>query len=96
MVDILEHTDHVEMLQRYLGGRRAAYKTGSVDRTRTECSLWWLPARVVACVMTRENEDTRYVIDTEAHITLGRMAEAIVAAWTPPTGPQPAQGPLNR
>ena len=96
MLEILEHTDHVEMLQRYLGGRRAAYKTGSVDRTRTECSLWWLPARVVACVMTRENEDTRYVIDTEAHITMGRMAEAIVAAWTPPAGGPPSQGPLNR
>lgn len=96
MLGILEHTDHVEMLQRYLGGRRAAYKTGSVDRTRTECALWWLPARVVACVMTRENEDTRYVIDTEAHITMGRMAEAIVAAWTPPSAGPPAQGPLNR
>ena len=96
MLHILEHTDHVEMLQRYLGGRRAAYKTGSVDRTRTECSLWWLPARVVACVMTRENEDTRYVIDTEAHITMGRMAEAITGAWTPPAAGTPAQGPLNR
>ena len=96
MLGILEHTDHVEMLQRYLGRRRAAYKTGSVDRTRTECSLWWLPARVVACVMTRENEDTRYVIDTEAHITMGRMAEAIVAAWTPPKAPPAPQGPLNR
>lgn len=96
ILNILEHTDHVEMLQRYLGGRRAAYKTGSVDRTRTECSLWWLPARVVACVMTRENEDTRYVIDTEAHITMGRMAEAIISAWTPPGAGPPSQAPLNR
>ena len=96
MLAILEHTDHVEMMQRYLGGRRAAYKTGSVERTRTECSLWWLPARVVACVMTRENEDRRWVIDTEAHITMGRLAEAIVAAWTPPAAGPPPQGPLNR
>ena len=96
MLAILERTDHVEMMQRYLAGRRAAYKTGSVDRTRAECSLWWLPARVVACVMTRENEDTRYVIDTEAHVTMGRMAEAIVRAWTPPAAGPPALGPVNR
>lgn len=84
MLDIMRHTQDDELMQRFAGGVRAAHKTGRNSDMRTECTLWWLPARVVACVLTKDNLDQRWVIDSEAQLTLARMGEAIVRAWTPP------------
>jgi beta-lactamase class A len=84
MLDILEHNTDGEMLQRYANGTRAAHKTGAVDDARTECSLFYLRGRVVTCVFSRANADTRWVLDSEAQVTLARMGEAIVRAWAPP------------
>jgi len=81
MLDILEHNENGEKLQRYVYGVRAAHKSGETDQVRTECSLYYLRNRVVACVLTKENVDQRYSPDTEAHLTIGRMGEAIVNAW---------------
>ncbi len=53
MLDILEHNTTDFMLQRYAGGARAAHKDGETDAVRTECTLWYLRNRVVACVMTK-------------------------------------------
>ncbi|MDQ3518820.1 MAG: class A beta-lactamase-related serine hydrolase [Gemmatimonadota bacterium] len=87
MLDFLVHNTDFELLQRFAGGARAAHKTGATDAVRTECSLWFLPARVVACVMTKENVDQRWIIDNEAQVTLGRMGESIVGAWRAPVKP---------
>ncbi|HEX6049925.1 MAG TPA: serine hydrolase [Gemmatimonadaceae bacterium] len=84
MLDILEHNEDNQMLQRFAGGVRAAHKTGATDAVRTECSLFHLSSRVVACVLTKENVDRRWVIDTEPQVTMARMGEAIVKAWGPP------------
>ena len=82
MLDILEHNDdQVLLLQRYAGGVRAAHKTGAVDEARTECSLFYLRSRVVACVFTKENVDQRWILDSEPQLTMARMGEAIVRAW---------------
>ena len=81
MLDILEHNENDEKLQRYVYGVRAAHKSGETDQVRTECSLYYLRNRIVACVLTKENTDQRYSPDTEAHLTIGRMGEAIVNAW---------------
>jgi beta-lactamase class A len=81
MIDILAQNTDLQLLQRYAGGVRAAHKTGAVDSVRTECSLWFLPARVVGCVLTKRNTDTRWVLDSEPQVTLARMGEAIVSAW---------------
>lgn len=81
MLDILAHNDDDELLQRFAGGVRAAHKTGATDQVRTECSLFYLRNRVVACVFTKENKDIRWVIDNEAQLTLARMGEAVVKAW---------------
>ncbi len=88
MLDILEHNEDNEMLQRMAGGVRAAHKTGATDAVRTECSLFYLASRVVACVLTKENADRRWVIDTEPQVTMARMGEAIVKAWGPPPAPK--------
>ena len=81
MIEILLDNQDDQMLQRFAGGARAASKTGATNRVRTDCSLWFLPARVVACVLTNENEDTRWILDNEAQLTMARMGEAIVGAW---------------
>jgi beta-lactamase class A len=84
MLEILEHNEDYQMLYRYAGGVRAARKTGATDQVRTECGLFHLSGRVVACVLTKENQDTRWVLDNEPQLTMARMGEAIVKAWAPP------------
>ncbi|HEX6537461.1 MAG TPA: serine hydrolase [Gemmatimonadaceae bacterium] len=81
MLDILEHNDDGTLLQRYLDGVRAAHKTGAVDAARTECSLFYLRSRVVACVFTKENADQRWILDSEPQLTMARMGAAIARAW---------------
>lgn len=81
MLYILEHNEDQTLLQRYLSGVRAAHKTGATDSVRTECSLFYLRNRVVACVLTKQNQDTRWVLDTEPQLVMARMGDAIVRAW---------------
>jgi hypothetical protein len=67
---------------------RAAHKTGATDQVRTECALFFLQSRVVACVMTRDNADTRWILDNEPQVTMARIGQSIVAAW-PHAAPAP-------
>ena len=83
MLDILEHNEDQTLLQRYLENVRAAHKTGADDSVRTECSLFYLRHRVVACVLTKDNKDTRWVLDSEPQLTMARMGYAIYQAWGP-------------
>jgi beta-lactamase class A len=81
MLDILEHNTTDFMLQRYAGGARGAHKDGETDAVRTECTLWYLRNRVVACVMTRENADQRWILDNEPQLTIANMGLAIINAF---------------
>jgi beta-lactamase class A len=81
LLDMLEHNEDGELLQRYADGVRAAHKTGATDAVRTECSVFFLQTRVVACAFTRENVDQRWVIDSEPQRTMAELGRAIVAAW---------------
>ncbi len=89
MLDILEHNTTDFMLQRYAGGARAAHKDGETDSVRAECTLWYLRNRVVACVMTKENKDQRWILDNEPQLTLANMGLAIINAFggVPPVPP---------
>ncbi len=91
MLGILEHNNDETLLQRFAGGARAAHKTGATDAVRTECSLFYLRNRVVACVMTKENKDQRWVLDTEPQLTMANMGRVIIAAFggVPPARPSP-------
>lgn len=80
---LLAENQDMEMLQRGAGGIPAMHKTGAVDKSRTECTLWPLRGRVVACVFTTDNADESYLPDAEPHVTMGKMAAAIVATWKP-------------
>jgi beta-lactamase class A len=81
MLEIMQHTTDDVLMQRHVSGVRAAHKTGATNQVRTECTLWRLPDRVVACVLTRENEDQRWLTDNEAQVTMAKMGEAIVNTW---------------
>jgi len=91
MLDILEHNTTDFMLQRYAGGARAAHKDGETDAVRTECTLWYLRNRVVACVMTKENKDQRWILDNEPQLTIANMGLAIINAFggVPPAPASP-------
>ena len=41
------------------------HKTGATDSVRTECALFRLQSRVVACGFTKQNADIRWVVDNE-------------------------------
>jgi beta-lactamase class A len=84
ILNMLEHNTNNFMLQRFAGGIRAALKDGETNQTRTECTLWYLKRRVVACVMTRENKDESWVIDNEAQVTMANMGAAIIRAFGGP------------
>jgi len=81
MLDILANNADGEQMQRYIERLTVPHKTGSTDSVRTECALFRLQSRVVACGMTKQNADTRYLPDNEAHITLGKIGAAVVTAW---------------
>ena len=81
MLDMLEHNEDNTLLQRYLDGVRAAHKTGAVDDARTECSLFYLRSRVIACVFTKENKDQRWILDSEPQLTMAKIGAIIARAW---------------
>jgi beta-lactamase class A len=81
MRDFLAANEDGQLLQRHVAGVRAPHKTGATDSVRTECTLWYLRSRVVACVFTRENADTRWVLDSEPQTLMARMGQRIANAW---------------
>jgi beta-lactamase class A len=91
MLDILAHNENFEKMERFVPGLEIPHKTGETDQVRTECSLFPLQSRVVACVMTKENQDQRWLIDNEAQVMMARMGEAIAHAW--PRRPEPPAAP---
>jgi beta-lactamase class A len=90
MLDILAHNVDYSKMQRFVEGLEVPHKTGDTDQVRTECALFPLQSRVVACVLTKENQDKRYMIDNEAHVMMARMGEAIARAWPRRPIPPPA------
>jgi beta-lactamase class A len=81
MLAMLANNADAELMQRYNEGPSAPHKTGATDSVRTECALFRLQSRVVACGMTKQNADTRYLPDNEAHVALGKIGLAIINAW---------------
>ena len=90
MLEILGQNQDLELMQRSIQGLTVPHKTGATDSVRTECALFRLQTRVVACTLTKQNTDTRWVVDNEAQLALGRIGEAIARAW--PRKPERADG----
>ena len=81
MLDILADNQDMESMQRTVSGLAVPHKTGATDSVRTECALFRLQTRVVACALTKQNADTRWVVDNEAQLALGKIGEAILRTW---------------
>ena len=81
MLEILRNNADGESMQRSVEGVIAPHKTGATDSVRTECALFRLQSRVVACGFTKQNRDIRWVVDNEAQVSLGKLGAAVVAAW---------------
>jgi beta-lactamase class A len=81
MLDILAHNTDYQLLQRHVEGLAVPHKTGATDEVRTECALFPLQSRVVACVLTKDNADQRWILDSEPQVTMANMGKAIVEAW---------------
>jgi beta-lactamase class A len=81
MLEILADNADGELMQRTIDGMRVPHKTGATDSVRTECALFRLQSRVVACGFTKQNTDIRWVVDNEAQVSLGKIGAAVVAAW---------------
>jgi beta-lactamase class A len=81
MLDILAHNEDYAGVQRYVDSLTVPHKSGATDQVRTECAFFPLQARVVACILTKENADQRWLIDNEAQVTMARMGREIVSAW---------------
>jgi beta-lactamase class A len=89
LMDMLDHNEDGQLLQRYVDGVRAPHKTGATDAVRTECTVFFLQSRVVACALTRENVDQRWVLDSEPQRTMAELGRAISSAWPRPPAPRP-------
>jgi len=81
MLGILAHNENLEKLERLVPGLDIPHKTGETDQVRTECSLFPLQSRVVVCVLTKENQDQRWLIDNEAQVMMAHLGDAIAQAW---------------
>jgi beta-lactamase class A len=81
MLDVLANNQDMELMQRTISGLAVPHKTGATDSVRTECALFRLQSRVVACALTTQNTDTRWVVDNEAQLALGKIGEAILRTW---------------
>jgi beta-lactamase class A len=87
MLEILRSNADGESMQRTVEGVVAPHKTGATDSVRTECALFRLQSRVVACGFTKQNRDIRWVVDNEGQTSLGKLAAAVVAAWPKASNP---------
>ena len=81
MLWILAHNGDESKLARFNYDVKLAHKTGDVDQARTDCGIFYLPARVVTCVLTKENEDRRYWAESEGNAVIAKIGEAVVRAW---------------
>ena len=87
MLEILRNNADGDSMQRSVEGVVAPHKTGATDSVRTECALFRLQSRVVACGFTKQNRDIRWVVDNEAQVSLGKLGAAVVAAWPKAAAP---------
>jgi len=84
MLFVLSNNRDDSKLEKFSYGVPLAHKSGDVDQARTDCGVYTLPAKVVVCVLTKENRDTRYWSDSEGNAVIGRIGAAVVAAWRTP------------
>jgi beta-lactamase class A len=75
---------YLETLDTSEHGSAIANKTGALDAVRNDIALISTKnGPVVVAAFTQENADQRWTGDNEAEKTLAKIAQTIVAAWSP-------------
>jgi beta-lactamase class A len=79
MLDHLKACDDKEKMTRSLPADTVvAHKTGSVNAAKTDAGIIYLKSGPVAlCVLTNENEDTRWVPDNAAQVLIAKIAKEV-------------------
>jgi beta-lactamase class A len=100
MLDLLAHCEDHEKFPRLLPESvKVAHKTGSLSDTRTDAGILSFPGGPVAlCVLTRDNQDHRWVVDNEGNLFCARIAKEVhdYFAVEPPAGPPTGSGNISR
>jgi beta-lactamase class A len=85
------------MMTRWLPGNvRVEHKTGTGDKSRTDCGIIYSPAAPLAlCVLTTNNQDSSYAVDNAAHLIIARVARDVFHHFNPtvPLPPLPVVPP---
>ncbi len=98
MMQHLLHCDDTSRIPRFLpSGVKVAHKTGSVTRVRTDAGIILSDTGPIAlCVLTSENEDTRWVDDNDANRLCAQVAKIVFDHFQPttisPDGTRPTLG----
>jgi beta-lactamase class A len=84
MLDLLARCEDHEKFTRLLPENvKVAHKTGSLDEIRTDAGILTFPGGPVAvCVLTKENQDHRWVVDNEGNLFCARVAKEVYDYFT--------------
>ncbi len=86
MIAHLKACDDKDKMTRFLPpGTVVAHKTGSVNASKTDAGIIYLPdpadkkktIPVALCVLTTDNQDQRWVRDNAAQVTIGKIAREV-------------------
>jgi len=91
MITIMRNQQYRDMLPRYLERKDAsedlsaiADKIGALDDVRDDVALVYTQrGPVIISIFTYDNQDQSWTPENKAEILIGRMARAIVDAWSP-------------
>ncbi|WP_435017747.1 serine hydrolase [Tundrisphaera sp. TA3] len=98
MLDHMRACDDKDKFPRFLPpGTRVAFKTGSVDASKTAAGIIETPGGPVAlCVMTDENEDKRWVADNAGNKLCAEVAREVYDHFKAKGEPKPSAGPSDK
>jgi beta-lactamase class A len=75
---------YLEKLDSTETGSGIASKTGSLDAVRNDVAIVaGKSGPIIISIFTYENQDKSWTADNEGELTIGKMAKAIVDAWSP-------------
>jgi beta-lactamase class A len=76
MVGILKNNfDYMEIPRFLPAGASVAHKTGALNASRHDCGIIYSQQRdYVLCVLSKDNVDQTWRVDTEARVTIADLA----------------------